>query len=90
MSEKFTPIAPQMQLFFVLGAVQTLPTCILADSGSVQNFISKAIYKKLPYKPTIRKPEESRIVGGIGEPLDLKGFTVLRVTLGSTLLLDEF
>ena len=31
MSEEFTPEAPRMQLFFVLGAVQNLPTWILAD-----------------------------------------------------------
>ena len=57
MSEESIPGAPRMQLFFVLGAVQYLPTWILADTRSVQNLISKAIYKKLPYQPPIRDPE---------------------------------
>ena len=37
MSEESTPGTPRMQLFFVLGAVQSLPVWILADSGSVRN-----------------------------------------------------
>ena len=48
MSDESTPGTPRMQLFFVLGAVQTLPTWILADSGSVQNLVDEAVYKKLP------------------------------------------
>ena len=90
MSEEFTPGAPRMQVFFVLGAVQNLPTWILADSGSVQNLISEAINRKLPYQPPIRVPGDCRVIGGNGEPLDLKGFTVLPVTLGSTLLWHQF
>ena len=39
MSEKSTPGTLRMQLFFVLVAVQTLPTLILADSGSVRNLV---------------------------------------------------
>ena len=49
MSEESIPGAPRMQLFFLLGAVQNLPNWILADSGSVRNLISEAIYKKLLY-----------------------------------------
>ena len=69
-----------MQLFIVLGAVQTLPSLILTDSGSVRNLVDKIEYKKLPYQPPIRDPGDCRVIGGNGEPLDLKGFTVLPVT----------
>ena len=41
MSEESTPRTPRMQLFFVLGAVQTLPVWILAYSGSVRNLIER-------------------------------------------------
>ena len=39
MSEEYSPGTPRMQLFFVLGAVQTLPTWIVADSNSVRNLV---------------------------------------------------
>ena len=39
MSEESTPGTPRMQLFFVLGEVQKLPTWIVADSGSVRNLV---------------------------------------------------
>ena len=48
------------------------------------------VYKKLPYQPPIKDPGDCRVIGGNGEPLDLKGFTVLPVTLGTTLLWHEF
>ena len=48
------------------------------------------VYKKLTYQPLIRDPGDCRVIGGNGEPLDLKGFTVLPVTLGTTLLWHEF
>ncbi len=47
-----------MQLFFVLGAVQTLPVWILADSGSVRNLIDEVVFNKLPFQPPIRDPGE--------------------------------
>ena len=39
MGEESTPGSARMQLFFVLGAVQTLPVWILADSRSVRNLM---------------------------------------------------
>ena len=90
MSKEFTPGTARMQLFFVLGAVITLPTWILADLGLVRNFVDEIIYKKLPYQPPIRDPGDCRVIGGNGEPLDLKQLTVLPVTLGTTLLWHEF
>ena len=90
MTEESTPGAPRMQLFFVLGAVQTLPVWILADSGSVRNLIDEAVFKKLPFQPPIRDPGEVRVIGGNGEALDLKGFAVLPVTLGTSILWHEF
>ena len=53
MSQESTPGTPRMQLFFILGAVQTLPVWILADSGSVRNLMDEAVYNRLPYKPPI-------------------------------------
>ena len=90
MSEESTPGNPRMQLFFGLGAVQTLPVWILAESGSVRNLIDESVYRRLPYQPPIRDPGDVRIIGGNGEALNLKGFTVLPVSLGTNLLWHEF
>ena len=86
MSEESTPGTPQMQLFFVLGAVQTLPVWILADSGSVRNLIDEAVFNRFPFKPLIKDPGDVRVIGNNGEALDLKGFAVLPVSLGSNLI----
>ena len=48
LSEEFTPGTPRMQLFFILGAVQTLSVCIFADSGSVRYLIDNAVNNRLP------------------------------------------
>ena len=79
-----------MQLFFVLGTVQTLPVWILADSGSVRNLIDEAVYLKLPFQSPLRDPGDVRVVGGNGEALELRGFAVLPVAVGMTLLWHEF
>ena len=79
-----------MQLFFVLGAVQTLLTWVLADSGSVRNLISNRIYKKLQYQSPIRVPGNCKVIGGKSKPFNLKKFTILSVTLGTTLLCYKF
>ena len=79
-----------MQLFFILGAVQTLPVWILADSGSVRNLIDESVYNRLPFKPPIRDPGDVRVIGGNGEALDLKGIAVLPVAFGSNLIWHEF
>ena len=89
-SEASTPGSPRMALFFIFGAVQTLPTWILADSGSVRNLIAEAVFNKLPYQPLIREPGDCRVIGGNGEALELRGFAVLPVTLGANLLWHEF
>ena len=79
-----------MQLFFILRAVQTLLVWILADSGSVSNLINESVYNRLQFKPPIRDPGGVWVIGGNGEALDLKGFAVLPVALGSNLLWHEF
>lgn len=61
--EASTPSALRMTLFFILGAVQTLPTWILADSGSVRNLISEAVFNKLTYKPSIRDTGDCHVIG---------------------------
>ncbi len=68
MSEESTPGSARMQLFFVLGAVQTLPTWILADSGSVRNLVDETVYKKLPYQPPIRDPGDCRVSAVTANP----------------------
>ncbi len=90
MSEESIPGTPRMQLFFVLSAVQTLPVVILADSGSVHNLIDESVFNRLPLKPPIKDPGDIRVIGGNGEALDLKGFAVLPVSLGSNLIWHEF
>ena len=90
LSKKSTPETPRMQLFFVLGAVQTMSMWILQDFRFVQYLIIKAVYNRLPYKLLIRDPGDVRVFGGNGEALDLKGFAVLFVFLGSTLFWHEF
>ena len=90
MSEESTPGTPRMQLFFVLGAVQTLPVWVLADSGSVRNLIDESVYNRLPFKPPIRDPGDVQVIGGNGEALNLKGFAVLPVSLGTNLIWHEF
>ena len=90
MSEESTPGTSQMQLFFVLGAVQTLPVWILADSGSVRNLIDEEVYDRLPFKPPVQDPGGVRVIGGNGEALELRGFTVLPVSIGNTILWHEF
>ena len=69
MNQESTPGTRRMQLFFVLGAVQTLPVWILADSGSVRNLIDEAVYDRLPFKPPICDPGDVQAIGGNGEPL---------------------
>ncbi len=90
MSPESTPGTPLMQLFFILGAVQTLPAWILADSGSVRNLIDESVYNRLPFKPPIRDPGDVRVIGGNSEAFDLKGFAVLPVALGSNIIWHEF
>ena len=79
-----------MQLSFVLRAVLTLPVWILADSGSVRNLIDESVINRLLFKPLIKDPGDIRVIGGNGETLDLKGFAVLPVSLGSNLIWHEF
>ena len=81
MSEESTPGTPLIKLFFVIGAVQTLPVWILADSDSIRNLIDKAVYKRLPFQPPIQDPGDVRVIGGNGEALDLKNFAVLPISL---------
>ena len=89
-SEESTLGTPRMQLFFVLGAVQTLHVWILADFGSVQNLIDESFYNRLPYKPPICNPGDVQVIGGNGEALDLKGFAVLPVSISTNLIWHEF
>ena len=66
MGEESTPGSARMQLFFVLGAIQTLPVWILADSGSVRNLIDEAVYRRLPFQPPMQEPGDVQVIGGNG------------------------
>ena len=88
-NEESTFGTPRLQLFFVIGAVQDLPVWILADSGSVSNLINETVYKRLPFQFPIRDPGEMRVIGNNGKPLDLKGYAVLPISLGSNLIWHE-
>ena len=90
MSDESTPGTVRMKLFFVLCAVQTLPVWVLVDFGSVRNLVNEALFRKLPFQPPIRDPGDVQVIGGNGEPLELRGFTVLPVALGAALLWHEF
>ena len=48
------------------------------------------MYLRLPFRSPIQDPGDIRVIGGNGEPLELKGFAVLPVSLGTTLLWHEF
>ena len=80
MNEESTPGTPRMKLFFVLGAVQSLPVWIMADSGSVRNLIDEAVFKRLPFQPSVRDPGDVRVIGGNNEAHDLKEFTVFPIS----------
>ena len=76
----------QMQLVFILRAVQTLPAGywqIPAQfaTSSMNLFIIDSLFK-----PSIRDPKDVRVIGGNGEALDLKGFALLPVAFGSSYL----
>ena len=90
MSPELTPGTSRLQLFFLLGAVQTLPVWILADSGSVRNLIDESVNNRRPFKPPIRDHGNVSVIGCNHEALDLKGFAVLSVALGSNLIWHEF
>ena len=79
-----------MQLFFILGMVQTLLMGILADSDSIRYLINEAVYIRLPYKPPIRDPGVVRLIFENSEALYLKCFAVLPVSLNSKLVWHEF
>ena len=89
MSAESTPGTSRMRLFFVLGAVQTLPVWVLADSGLVRNLIDESVYNRLPFKPPVKDPGDVGVIGGNGEALDLRGFIVLPISIGNTILWHE-
>ena len=74
----------------MLGAIQTLPVWIWADAGSVRNLIDEVVYRCLPFQPPLHDPSDVQVIGGNGQLLELKGFAVLPVSLGTTLLWHEF
>ena len=54
--------------------------------GFVRNLINEAVNKRLSFKPPNQNPGNVQIIEGNGEALDLKGFAMLLISLGSNLL----
>lgn len=90
MIKESTSGTPRLQLFFVFGAVQTLLVWIFTDPNFVRHLIAEAVYIRLPYQHPICDPGDVSVIAGNGEPLELKGFTVLPVPFGTNLLWHEF
>ena len=86
LSEESTLGIPRMQLFFVMRAAQTLPEKILSDSDSVWNLIDETVSNRLFDKRPIRDPGDVRVIKVNGNAIDLKGFAVLPIFLGSILV----
>ena len=85
-----TPNTSRMRLFFVESMVQSTPMWILADSGSSRNLINELAFSRLLFQPPLRPPGDVRVVGGSGEVLQIKGFAVLPISFGTTLVWHEF
>ena len=85
-----TPNTSRMRLFFVESMVQSTPMWILADSGSSRNLINELAFSRLLFQPPLRPPGDVRVVGGSGEALQIKGFAVLPISFGTTLVWHEF
>ena len=60
------------------------------DLSLVENHVDEMVYQKLPYHPPIMEPGDCWVIGGNGKFLDQNGFTVLSITLGTTLLWHEY
>ena len=84
-----TPGNPRTMLFFVQGIIQNQTHWILADSGSVRNLIDYDVFRSLPYQPQLIQ-RDIQIFGGNGGPLDIRGFAVLPLMIGDTLIWHEF
>ena len=56
----------------------------------MRNLIDESVFNRLPFKPPIKDPGDVRVIGGNIEALDLKGFAVLPVSIGSNLIWHEF
>ena len=83
-----TPARPK--LFFVLGSIQTTPIWILADSGSARNLIAESTFNKLPFQPPLTTKTDVHVIGGSGEELRIRGWTIIPVAFGAVLLWHEF
>ena len=84
------PNTSRMRLFFVESMVQSTPMWILADSGSSRNLINEVTFNRLAFQPPLRPHGDVRVIGGSGEALHLRGFAVLPVSFGATLVWHEF
>ena len=85
-----TPNTSRMKVYFLESMVQSTPMWILADSGSSRNLISEITFSRLPFQPPLRPHGDVRVIGGSGEVLHLKGFAVIPISFGSTLVWHEF
>ena len=84
-----TPGNLRTMLFFVQGIIQNQTHWVLADSGSVRNLIDYDVFRSLPYKPQLIQRDIQEF-GGNGGPLYIRGFAVIPLMIGDTLIWHEF
>ena len=79
---------PRTMLFFVQGIIENQTHWVLADSGSVRNLIDHDVFRSLPYQPQLIQ-RNIQVFGGNDSPLDIRGFAVLQLMIGYTLIWHE-
>ena len=83
-----TPGNPRTMLFFVQGIIQNQTHWVLADSGSMRNLIDYDVFRSLLYQPQLFQ-RDIQVFGGNGGLLDIRGFAVLPLMIGDTLIWHE-
>ena len=79
---------PRTMLLFVQGIIQNQTHWVHAESGSVRNLIDYDVLSSLPYQPQLIQ-RDIQVFGGNGGLLDIRGFAVLPLMIGDTLIWHE-
>ena len=70
-------------LFWLPVGLQDRTVWALIDTGGSRNLISHQVYEALPQRPTLRPPDEIKIVAGNNKEIPLLGWTTLRFTINT-------
>lgn len=70
--------------------MKSLPLYILADSGSARNLISKAMFKRLTFKPKLRSTRDVCMIRFNKNHLIIDGFALLQASIGTVVLKHAF